>query len=162
MLIQNQIRVPIDINPLLDITADYLRFITEFFEVINQSGPHIYHSALRLSPQSSVVWKLHNQQIHSPVERVLPGIPASWDSCTASIRSVYGDGYLHECRMKVACATWSPCGQSIAFSSAWEVEVRDSRTLEKTSTFQFQKFIESPSSLAFSPNGHLLVCSSHK
>jgi len=40
---------------LLNTARDYFQFATNFFEVINVSAPHIYHSALELSPLSSVV-----------------------------------------------------------------------------------------------------------
>ena len=73
-----------DISTVLNTATDCLRFVTEFFEVISQSGPHIYHSALQLAPQSSIIRKLYSKQIYSPVTRVVTGIPESWDSCTAS------------------------------------------------------------------------------
>ena len=78
--------------------------MTEFFDIISKSGPHIYHSALQLTPQSSIVWKLYSQQIHSPVLKVVAGVPASWDSCTASAGAPAG----------VEHATWSPCGLFVA------------------------------------------------
>ncbi|KAF9784631.1 hypothetical protein BJ322DRAFT_1195634, partial [Thelephora terrestris] len=73
--------VPKDFQPLFDTAKDCLRFLTEFFEVIRQSAPHIYHSALPLAPASSIIRKLYGQQISS-VARVVTGISTSWDSCT--------------------------------------------------------------------------------
>src|SRR5882757_4098552 len=96
ILTQSQIQVPVDANPLLDMAADCLRFVTQFFEVIRQSASHIYHSALLLAPESSVVRKLYGNQISSAA-RVVNGIPSSWDSRTVTCRTT----------SKVLCAAWS-------------------------------------------------------
>ena len=40
---------------LLDIVRDYFSFVITFFEPISVSAIHIYHSALELSPLSSIV-----------------------------------------------------------------------------------------------------------
>jgi len=150
MLTQSQIQVSADAKILLDTTADCLHFVTEFFEVISQSAPHIYHSALLLAPRSSIVQRLYSQQIDS-IARVVTGMAASWDSCTASVGTIKG----------ISCAVWSPCGQFIAAGFGNTIEVWDSSTLEKVSV------LKSPSSLLdaslgfidFLPNGHLLACS---
>ena len=149
MLTWDQIQVSIDIN-LLNTATDCLRFVTEFFEIISQSGPHIYHSALLLAPQSSVVRKLYGQQISSPSVRVVTSIPTSWDSCTATAGVVTG----------VQHAAWSLCGQFIAVGLDHRVEVRDANTLERVSTLMFgqnSSQIETRS-LAFSHDGCLLAC----
>ena len=145
------IQVSVDVSTLLDTAADCLRFVTEFFDIISKSGPHIYHSALQLTPQSSIVWKLYSQQIHSPVLKVVAGVPASWDSCTASAGAPAG----------VEHATWSPCGLFVAVVFEGTVQIQDSNTLERVSVLKppaypihpFPKF------LAFSPSGCLLACS---
>ena len=134
-----------NVTTLLDITTDCLRFVTEFFEVISQSAPHIYHSALLLTPHSSIIRKLYTQYIYSPMTRVLTGIPTTWDSCTASASSVHK-------------AIWSPCGQFIAAGHEQEIQIFDSTTLEKVSTLIPPGFLV-PYFLAFSPDGHLLACS---
>ena len=140
-----------NVNTLLDTTADCLRFVTEFFEVISQSGPHIYHSALQLAPQSSIVRKLYSQQVYSPPARVITGIPSSWDLCTASA-SIKG-GASH--------ATWSPCGQFIAVPFGSIIQVQDSNTLERVSVLEPPAHLSDfwPRFLAFSPDGYLLACS---
>src|SRR5882757_985430 len=117
ILTQSQIQVPVDSNPLLDMTADCLRFVTQFFDVIRQSAPHVYHSALLLAPQSSVVRKLYGNQISSAA-RVVNGIPSSWDSRAVTYKTTN----------EVSCVAWSQCGQFIALSSD-SVEIRDSTTL---------------------------------
>ena len=40
---------------LLKVARDYFDFVTKFFEVINVSATHIYHSALEPSPLSSII-----------------------------------------------------------------------------------------------------------
>ena len=141
-----------DVNTLLDTATDYLHFVTEFFEIISQSAPHIYHSALVLAPQSSIVHKLYNQQICSAAVRVVTGGAVSWNACTAST----GDIALH--------VVWSPCGQFIAAVCQEEVKVQDSGTLETISVLMhpdgiiMETLISHPF-LAFSPDGHLLACS---
>ena len=147
-LTQSQIEVSVDGTPLLDTATDCLRFVTEFFEVISQSAPHIYHSALQLVPQSSIIRKLYSQHIGSPMARVVTGIPASWDSCTASAGVNAEDD----------CAVWSPCGKFIAVGSVGGVEIRDSNTLERLSVLRLHETGIIVNSLAFSPNGCLLAC----
>ncbi|KAF9646215.1 hypothetical protein BDM02DRAFT_3271125, partial [Thelephora ganbajun] len=43
----------------VELANDCLRFVTGFFEVIDESAPHVYHSALPLSPRMSMVRKLY-------------------------------------------------------------------------------------------------------
>ena len=124
--------------------------MAEFFEVISKSGPHIYHSALQLVPQSSIIRKLYNQQIYSPISKVVTGIPASWDICTASMGSVWGFTEV----------AWSPSGQFIAVTFKSLVQIRDSNILERVFD------LTPPSSLwglvpvypTFSPDGCLVAC----
>jgi len=147
ILTLGQICVSAD-DSILDTVTECLRFVTEFFEVISQSAHHIYHSALLLVPQSSIIWNLYSQHICSPVARVVTGIPASWDSCTAAATAA----------TSFCCAVWSPCGQFIATGLGYGIEVRNSTTLEKVSVLTYPQSTI-PHSLAFSPGGHLLACS---
>ena len=142
-----------DIKSLLDTAADYLHFITEFFEVINQSAPHIYHSALVLAPQSSIVQRLYGWQACSPVERVVTGIPVSWESCTTSVEISDNLEYRY--------AIWSPCGQLVAVALEEGIGIHDSNTLERKSFFKNPRHLSPHCThhLAFSPDGHLLACS---
>jgi len=125
--------------------------VTEFFDVISQSVPHVYHSALQLTPKSSIVWKLYGKKTYSPVVRVVTGVPTSWDLCTATTGS---GGFTH-------CVIWFPCGQFIAVSYDMEIQVLDVNTLGRVSTLKFPDNLSdiTPVSLTVSPNGHLLACS---
>ena len=151
MLTQRQIESFVDVGSLPDTAVDFLRFVTEFFDIIRQSGPHIYHSALLLTPQSSVVRKLYSDQIRSPMSKVVCGIPTSWDSCTASAGA----------KREVIYAAWSPCGRFIAASFQGEVQIRDSNTLERLSVIDVDPprtdFSPTFGFLAFSPDGRLLA-----
>ena len=110
---------------LLDTARDCFYFVTEFFEPINISATHIYHSALELSPLSSTVRRLYHHWRHTPLPRVVAGSWDSWDQGTA----ISGEGY--------ASYTWSPCGQFIATHAGRYgdlVEIRDGLTLGLLST----------------------------
>lgn len=151
-LIHDQVEEPASTKTLLDTTADCLHFVTEFFEVISQSVPHIHHSALQLAPQLSIVKKLYSQQLSSPVARVVTGVPASWDSCTATA------GMINDWR--VNCIAWSPCGQFVASASWNRIQVQDSNTLERVYILKHPGSVSyrSPIFLTFSPDGCLLAC----
>ena len=142
-------QVSVDNTTPINTITDCLQFVTEFFEIISQSGPHIYHSALQLAPQSSIVQRLYSQQVYSPVVRVVTGVPTSWDLCTAIAGTP--DGVPH--------AVWSPCGQYIASACINTIQVRDSNTLERVSVLETPDLLSDKSThLTFSPNGCLLAC----
>ena len=125
--------------------------MTEFFEVISQSAPHIYHSALQLAPHSSIVRDLYGKQMSSPMARIVTGIPASWDSCVASAEAT--DKALH--------AVWSPCGKFIACAFGAMIQVRDANTLERVSVFDLDIYSwerAHSAFIAFSPDGQTLAC----
>ena len=79
----------------------------------------------------------------------MSGIPASWDSCTASVGHTSSNNN----------AVWSPCGQFIAAAFFDEIQIHDSNTLEKISTLACPDDDPIPKFLTFSPDGHLLACS---
>jgi len=139
-----------DVKSLLDTAEDCLRFVAEFFEVIGQSAPHIYHSTILLAPQSSIVQKLYHQQINSLAARVVTGIPTSWDACTATFGTT----------TEVNHAVWSPCSQFVAVIMADNVELRNPTTLERMSILKppSSHMGMTPKFFAFSPDGSLLAC----
>ena len=147
----SQIQVSVNVDPLLNTTADCLRFVTEFFDVISQSAPHIYHSALLLAPKSSVVQKLYGQLTCSPAVRIVTGIPESWDSCSATLETI---GVIRQ-------TVWSPCGKfAVIFHRVDTVGVWDSTTLERVSDLRppAMPVKATPLSLTCSHDGHLLAC----
>ena len=135
---------------LLNTARDCLRFVTTYFEPINVSAVHIYHSALELSPLSSIVRQLYYHQRPTPFPHVVTGTPGLWNQCTNIASTPTGSCY--------EVFTWSPCGQLIAARCKGGVEIRDLHSSELLSTLQPTK----PTShvvdaLAYSPDGHSLA-----
>jgi WD40 repeat protein len=122
--------------------------VTNFFEIIDVSATHVYHSALELSPLSSIVRKLYYSQ-RPPLPRVITGIPDSWDPCIVSV-STDDSGYLS--------STWSPCNQFVAAVAREVLEIRDASTLKLFSTIQSIKVgTKFRQNLAYSPDGRSLA-----
>ena len=135
---------------LLEMARDYFHFVTKFFEVISISATHIYHSALELSPPSSIVRRLYYHQRLTLVPRVVAGTPDAWDQSI----TISGRDYDY-----ISC-TWSPCGRFVAVQTQEAVEIRDPLAFELLSTFA------KPSGcliggLAYSPDGRSLACLSN-
>jgi WD40 repeat protein len=132
---------------LLEIARDCSHFMTKFFEPINVSATHIYHSALELSPLSSIVRRLYYHQRHTPYPRVVVGTPDSWDQSLA-LPYVGSIWILH----------WSPCGQFVAVQTEKAVEIRDPLSFELLSTLQpTEPTSQLMGALAYSPDGHSLA-----
>ena len=138
-------------NELLDTARDYFQFVSRFFEVIKCSAPHIYHSALELSPEDSIVRHHYSQcslGYHTP--HIVCGISRSWDHHAV----VYGKYPLH---------AWSPCGQFLSVQTSTSVEIWDSLTLEKQSSLQlthaypYTTFFPELDTLSYSPDGCSLI-----
>ncbi|KAF9649300.1 hypothetical protein BDM02DRAFT_3166836 [Thelephora ganbajun] len=108
---------------LLETARDYSRFVVTFFEPISVSATHIYHSALELSPLSSIVRKRYYCQRYSSLPRVMVGTWESWE-----------EGIIIPSKDRCRSYTWSPCGQFIATGSFKAVEIRDPLSLELLST----------------------------
>jgi WD40 repeat protein len=120
--------------------------VIAFFEVISESAPHIYHTALPLSPQTSIVHKLYKQYAH-PLGRVVQGSPISWEP---NVAMVYYPS------MPIAVA-WSPCCRFIAVApyNSGTIEILDAVTFKQLNTFLFHEDIHG--GVSFSPDSHLLV-----
>lgn len=136
-------------SPTLDLVNDCLRFVTGFFEVISTSAPHIYRSALPLSPKTSIVRTLYGQQTDCCLVRGIQGIPTSWDSSTASTRL---PGF-------VDAAAWSPCNRfiAIAWRSSDKIAILDAVTLKQLSTTCAAHQLGYSVDLTFSPDGRMLT-----
>ena len=135
--------------------------MTAYFEIISESSPHIYHSALALSPTTSIVRKLYagsraQRQLLARGVRIVYGRPVSWDRYTAAVTHF----------SNVRTATWSPRDKFIAFTSSESnaVDIRDSVTLQKLQSFDcpaygLKKSRLTPAAIAFSPDGRTLTAS---
>ena len=111
------------------------------------SAPHIYISALPLSPKTSIVHKLYKKYA-CPSSRVVQGSPTSWDPvlATTNLQNSHGE------------VVWSPCSRFIAIATTSAIEILDALTLEKLNTLEHLNIIEFDCDLqhqwlGFSPDG---------
>jgi hypothetical protein len=137
---------------MLDLINDCLHFVTRYFEIINTSAPHIYHSALALAPQESIIRRLYQPYAH-PFVRLMYGAPTSWDQNTVA----------KTCHSEITQAAWSPCNQFFAIvccrSGVSCAYVLDSVTFQQLQTLEFlQDTSERPLALIFSPDSSILTC----
>ena len=132
-------------SPTLDLARDYSRFVIAFFDVIATSAPHIYHSALPLSPRSSMVREKF-EKCARPLARVVHGLPVLWEPVVATVCSEGFGGTV----------VWSPCNRFIAVAKSAVVEIRDAATLILLSTFEFPPG-HGVLSLSFSPDSRFLT-----
>ena len=137
----------IKVSPTLDLVNDCFHFVVTFFEVVDTSAPHIYHSALLLSPRTSIVREIY-EQYTQPSSRVVQGLPTSWDSFVVTRRyQSWGD----------AAIAWSPCNKFVALTlfGSREIEILDATTLGRIKTLTAPP---APTRwLSFSPDSHLLT-----
>ena len=127
--------------------------MTKFFEPINVSAAHIYHSALELSPEFSTVRMLYYDRRPTPFPRVAAGIADSWDSSIDIPRPpprYPPDDFI-----------WSLCSRFVATRVRRAVEIRDSLTVELLSILEpsgpTPQLIGTP---AYSPDGCSIACAS--
>ena len=128
--------------------------MTEYFEIIDASPPHIYHSALVLTPKTSVIWKLYGSHAR-PFTRIVRGEPVSWDPATATTL----------CSFVIKLAVWSPCTKFIAISpgDTMTMDILNSANLWRLRGLKFpQETSAHPESLVFSSNSLMLTCSGHR
>ena len=138
----------IQVSPTLNLVQDCFRFVLAFFEVISISAPHIYHSALLLSPQLSVIRRLYGRYAR-PLARIIQGLQVSWDPVVAT---VYRDTYAD-------VVTWSPCGRlvAVAWRGSRTIEVLDGVTLKPLNVFISPRYGSRNSWLSFSLDSRLLT-----
>ena len=125
--------------------------MTGYFEIIKASSTHIYHSALVLAPQESIVRKLYGSRAY-PFTRVVHGVPKLWDQRTAATTRP----------STINLAVWSPCNRFIAttWDGAATIDVLDSVTLRRLQTFESPRDIsKNRRVLVFSPDSRILTCS---
>ena len=133
-------------NQLLDTARDYFQFVTNFFQVIAVSATHIYHSALELSPLTSIVRKFYYSQRPNLLPKVVVGAEVSWDSSVSTTRPHYES------------STWSPCSHFVAVVTKETTEILDALSLQVLSTLHSTRLgIKFRPGLAYSPDEHSLA-----
>ena len=135
-------------HQLLHTARDYFHFVTNFHELINVSATHIYHSALELSPLSSVVRKVYYHQRSPTSPKVAIGASDLWQPSTA----------VSSKNSRYFSSTWSLCGQFVAVVAEAAVEVWDALTLKLLSTMQLPTVATRfKQGIAYSPDRHCLA-----
>ncbi|KAF9643063.1 hypothetical protein BDM02DRAFT_3273228 [Thelephora ganbajun] len=133
----------LEVSPTIELANDCFRFVTGFFKAIEESAAHIYHSALPLSPQMSMVRKLYGPYAN-PLTRIVRGLPDSWNPAVATMEYLY------------TAAAWSPCGRFIAISNhKSRTEILDAATLKRLNILGFLE--GRTRKLVFSPDARLLT-----
>ncbi|KAF9643731.1 hypothetical protein BDM02DRAFT_3191288 [Thelephora ganbajun] len=139
-------------SPTLDLVNDCFRFVIGFFEVIDTSSPHIYHSALPLCPHQSIVRSLYEPHAR-PLARIVRGLPNSWESNITAVRP----------HKLITATVWSPCGRFIAVphkTGPTMVKILDAVTLERITILDYPRnTLVVAGWLAFSLDTRLLTCS---
>jgi WD40 repeat protein len=136
-------------SPTLELVIDCSRFAIQHFEVISASSPHIYHSALVLTPRESIVrqlYKLHAQ----PFVRVVQGVSSFWNSNVAAVTNP----------SLIEPSTWSPCNRLIAISPgrSTPVDILDAVTLHLLQSLEFPQHMPLHSTaVSFSPDSRTLT-----
>jgi len=102
---------------------------------MDTSAAHIYHSALPLSPRTSIVRRFYERYAH-PLMRIVQGVPMSWDPVVAAMKCSYN--------LEIRYAVWSPCSRFIAIEvheslSMREIQILDAVTLKQIRSLEPQE-----------------------
>ena len=136
---------------MFGLIGDCFRFVTGYFEIISASSPHIYHSALVIAPQKSMVRELYESHAR-PFIRVVCGVPISRDASTAAATRP----------SSIDSVVWSPCNRFVAITwyGAGMVDVLDSTTLQRLQTLELPQDVPTDLRvLIFSPDSRILTYS---
>jgi len=139
-------------SPTLDLASECSSFVTGHFDLISASAPHIYHSALVMTPKTSILRKLYEAHAR-PFVRIVYGALMSWGPNTATTTLPAA----------IELAVWSQCGKFIAIGQrdAAMVDILDSAFLQRLQTLDTPQGIPtSHRSFVFSPGSRILTCSS--
>jgi WD40 repeat protein len=120
---------------------DCYRFVLGFFDVIEESAMHIYHSALPWSPTSSLIRKLYQKHITTEV-KLVNAIDAHWNSYIRTI----------PVRNSINQIVFSHGGSALAVVSRNHVEIFETAT--GLATFELDERVIS---VAFTPDNDMLV-----
>jgi len=105
---------------------------------MDTSAAHIYHSALPLSPRTSIVRRLYEPYAH-PLMRIVQGVPMSWDPVVAAVK----------CSRNIGLIVWSPCSRFIVIDRYTEIQILDAATLKQIRSLKPQSDSEYTQSFVF-------------
>jgi WD40 repeat protein len=132
---------------LLNLIDDCERFVLGFFDVIEESAVHIYHSALLWSPTSSLTRQLYSGQMTTEV-KLVNAVDAQWNVC---IRTISIPNYS-------LAVTFSHSGSALAVISA-EEELKIFETVTGVTISEIDNdHAFGVRSFTFSPDECMLVC----
>jgi len=109
------------------------------------SAAHIYHSALPLSPRTSIVRRVY-EQYADPLMRIVQGVPMSWNPAIMAVK----------CSNPIGRVVWSPCSRFIAIDCPTETQILDATTLGRVKSLPQQEERASQL-LTFSAESRLLT-----
>jgi WD40 repeat protein len=133
-------------SSLLDLIDDCYRFVLGFFEVIEESSMHIYHSALPWSPTSSPIRRLYQRHIRTEV-KLINAVDTYWDACIRRIP-------IHD---SINAMTFSHTGSALAVGSKRDVKIFETAT--GAATFEVDNnYVSRILGIAFSPDDNMLAC----
>jgi len=113
------------------------------------SAAHIYHSALPLSPRTSIVRRLY-EPYADPLTRIVQGVPMSWNPAIVAVK----------CSGIISRTVWSPCNRFIAIDCGTETQILDATTLGRVKSLARQGYWSQL--LTFSAESRLLTRLSSK
>jgi len=82
------------------------------------SAAHIYHSALPLSPRTSIMRRLYGSYA-DPLMRIVQAVPMSWNPAIMAVKI----------SNLISRTVWSPCSRFIAIDFDGEIQILDATTL---------------------------------
>jgi len=124
-------------------TNDSQRILLEYFDIIHNSPSQLYHSALPLSPSSSLLHKFYSAEFSRGV-KVVKRLPEEWGVCSRTVLSKYSP---------LAISYWN---NTIAVGSTHrDIIILDAITGSQIAVLSGHG--NQVNSVAFSPDGTLLV-----
>jgi WD40 repeat protein len=130
-------------SSLFALADDCERFVLKFFDVMEQSAMHVYHSALPWNPTSSVVRRLYRSDLMMEV-KLVDAVDDAWNAC---IREIRVNGEPH-------AIIYSPTGALIAVYTRYRMLLFDSMTGVERASFDTPGHVYS---IDFSPDDSLVM-----
>ena len=135
---------------LRTILDDSGRFVAKFFNIIEQSALHIYHSALTLTPHDTELFRTYSKNTRNALFLV-SGMRKNWDSLIAVLRGHSSTAHH---------VAFSPDGSRITSVDYTDIRLWDGATGASIASLEGHHSWESAIVIAFSPDGSIIVSAS--